>query len=95
MQEPDIDIEQTNISEDSSSSGGEVIKNSRSKHRTLGEFCQKIKTEENIKSQKIEEINSSDNGDFLNDGDQNESEDDPLLMRLQDNILGVLTYDKP
>jgi hypothetical protein len=54
-------------------------------------MCEKIQSEENT-GEKIEEINSSDMNDNVQDS---ESEDDPLLIKLQGNILGVLTFDKP
>jgi len=58
----------------------------------MGEMCEKIQKEEGDCNEKIEEINSSDQQAPEKDSG---SEDDPLLLKLQGNILGVLTFDKP
>lgn len=55
-------------------------------------MCEKIQKEEGDCNEKIEEINSSDQQAPEKDSG---SEDDPLLLKLQGNILGVLTFDKP
>lgn len=56
-------------------------------------MCDQIKTEEKSENlEKLEEFNSSDQAEDI--GDSGSECDDPLLLKLQGNILGVLTYDK-
>jgi hypothetical protein len=89
----DEDIEPTQMSESSHDSETKnFVTKLKLKKRTLDQMCEKIQKEDGECNEKLEEINSSDQQGPEKDSG---SEDDPLLLKLQGNILGVLNIEKP